>query len=207
MMKGKKGAVLVALGVLLLLSAAGLSAFNVWDADRAGEAAQTVLKDLDQQIPVLEELDLPEELIPDYLLNPKMDMPTQEVDGYQYIGRIDIPALEISLPVMDSWSYPQLKIAPCRYRGSAYLDNLILAAHNYTRHFGGIHTLVPGDAVVFTDTDGNIFPYTVADLEQLEPTDIKEMEAGDWDLTLFTCTVGGQYRVTVRCTRDETPPL
>ena len=34
MMKGKKGAVLVALGVLLLLSAAGLSAFNVWDADR-----------------------------------------------------------------------------------------------------------------------------------------------------------------------------
>ena len=206
-MKGKKGAVLVALGVLLLLSAAGLSAFNMWDADRAGEAAQTVLKDLDRQIPVLEELDLPEELIPDYLLNPKMDMPTQEVDGYQYIGRIDIPALEISLPVMDSWSYPQLKIAPCRYRGSAYLDNLILAAHNYTRHFGGIHTLVPGDAVVFTDTDGNIFPYTVADLEQLEPTDIKEMEAGDWDLTLFTCTVGGQYRVTVRCTRDETPPL
>ena len=206
-MKGKKGLVLVALGVLLLLSAAGLSAFNVWDADRAGEAAQTVLKDLDQQIPVLEELDLPEELIPDYILNPKMDMPTQEVDGYQYIGRIDIPALEISLPVMDSWSYPQLKIAPCRYRGSAYLDNLILAAHNYTRHFGGIHTLVPGDAVVFTDTDGNIFPYTVADLEQLEPTDIKEMEAGDWDLTLFTCTVGGQYRVTVRCTRDETPPL
>ena len=207
MMKGKKGLVLVALGVLLLLSAAGLSAFNMWDADRAGEAAQTVLKDLDRQIPVLEELDLPEELIPDYILNPKMDMPTQEVDGYQYIGRIDIPALEISLPVMDSWSYPQLKIAPCRYRGSAYLDNLILAAHNYTRHFGGIHTLVPGDAVVFTDTDGNIFPYTVADLEQLEPTDIKEMEAGDWDLTLFTCTVGGQYRVTVRCTRDETPPL
>ena len=98
-MKGKKGLVLVALGVLLLLSAAGLSAFNMWDADRAGEAAQTVLKDLDRQIPVLEELDLPEELIPDYLLNPKMDMPTQEVDGRKYIGRIEIPVVEMSLPV------------------------------------------------------------------------------------------------------------
>ena len=150
-MKGKKGAVLVALGVLLLLSAAGLSAFNVWDADRAGEAAQTVLKDLDQQIPVLEELDLPEELIPDYLLNPKMDMPTQEVDGRKYIGRIEIPVVEMSLPVMDSWSYENLREAPCRYKGSAYLDDLILAAHNYTRHFGPISQLVPGDEVIFTD--------------------------------------------------------
>lgn len=206
-MRGKKGLVLILGGLVLIAASALLSAYNVWDADRAGTVSQAALKDLDQQIPVLAELNLPEELIPDYILNPKMGMPTQEVDGYQYIGRIDIPALEISLPVMDSWSYPQLKIAPCRYKGSAYLDNLILAAHNYTRHFGGIHTLVPGDAVVFTDTDGNIFNYTVADMEQLEPTDIKEMEAGDWDLTLFTCTVGGQYRVTVRCTRDETPLL
>ncbi len=206
MMKGKKGLVLVALGVLLLLSAAGLSAFNVWDADRAGEAAQTVLKDLDRQIPVLEELDLPEELIPDYLLNPKMDMPTQEVDGRKYIGRIEIPVVEMSLPVMDSWSYENLREAPCRYKGSAYLDDLILAAHNYTRHFGPISQLVPGDEVIFTDVDGNIFRYTVADLEQLDGTDVKEMEAGDWDLTLFTCTLGGQYRVTVRCVREDAEP-
>ena len=207
MMKGKKGLVLVALGVLLLLSAAGLSAFNMWDADRAGEAAQTVLKDLDRQIPVLEELDLPEELIPDYLLNPKMDMPTQEVDEYEYIGRIDIPVLELSLPVMESWSYPKLKVAPCRYRGSAYLDDLIIAAHNYDRHFGRINTLLPGDEVIFTDTDGNIFNYTVSELEQLNPTDVREMISGDWDLTLFTCTLGGQYRATVRCVRDTAPAL
>jgi sortase A len=25
------------------------------------------------------------------------------------------------------------------------------------------------------------------------------MESGDWDLTLFTCTTGGQSRITVRC--------
>ena len=57
--------------------------------------------------------------------------------------------------------------------------------------------------MIFTDVDGNIFRYTVADLEQLEGTDVKEMEAGDWDLTLFTCTLGGQYRVTVRCVRED----
>ena len=151
----------------------------------------------------MEELNLPEELIPDHILNPKMDMPTQEVDGHKYIGRIDIPVLDISLPVMDSWSYENLKTAPCRYKGSAYLNNMILAAHNYTKHFGPIRRLLPGDEVIFTDVGGNIFDYSVAELEQLEGTDVDEMEAGEWDLTLFTCTLGGQYRITVRCVRNE----
>ena len=39
--------------------------------------------------------------------------------------------------------------------------------------------------------------------ETLNPTDVAGMEAGDWDLTLFTCTVGGQSRVTVRFARAE----
>ena len=30
---------------------------------------------------------------------------------------------------------------------------------------------------------------------------IEEMAAGDWDLTLFTCTLGGQARLTLRCTQ------
>lgn len=200
----RRGGIVLILGGLLLLAAAGvLSAYNVWDADRAGSQSEAALENLDERIPVLAEMDLPEELIPDYILNPQMDMPTQEVEEYKYIGRIDIPAIGISLPVMDSWSYPKLKIAPCRYQGSAYLDDLIIAAHNYERHFGNIKNLVPGDEVIFTDVDGNIFNYTVSELEQLEPTDTRYMITGDWDLTLFTCTLGGQYRVTVRCERVE----
>lgn len=202
-MKSKAGLVFVVGGLLLIAAAAALSAYNVWEADQAGESSEATLEALDQRIPVLEELNLPEELIPDHILNPKMDMPTQEVDGHKYIGRIDIPVLDISLPVMDSWSYENLKTAPCRYKGSAYLNNMILAAHNYTKHFGPIRRLLPGDEVIFTDVDGNIFDYSVAELEQLEGTDVDEMEAGEWDLTLFTCTLGGQYRITVRCVRNE----
>lgn len=204
-MKRKGGMILILGGLLLLVAAGVLSAYNVWDADRAGSQSEAALENLDERIPVLAEMDLPEELIPDHILNPQMDMPTQEVEEYKYIGRIDIPAIGISLPVMDSWSYPKLKIAPCRYQGSAYLDDLIIAAHNYERHFGNIKNLVPGDEVIFTDVDGNIFNYTVSELEQLEPTDTKYMITGDWDLTLFTCTLGGQYRVTVRCERVEEP--
>ena len=76
-MRGKKGLVLILGGLLLIAAAALLSVYNVWDADRAGTASQAALKNLDQQIPEPAELNLPEELIPDYILNPKMDMPTQ----------------------------------------------------------------------------------------------------------------------------------
>ena len=126
-------------------------------------------------------------------------MPVIEVEGSRYVGYLDIPALELSLPVMENWSYPNLKISPCRYEGSAYDNDLIIAAHNYQRHFGGLKNLSIGDEVRFTDGDGNVFTYHVAALEQLQPTQVEEMSAGDWDLTLFTCTLGGQQRVTVRC--------
>ena len=104
---------------------------------------------------------------------------------------------------MDSWSYPQLKLSPCRYSGSAYLDNMAIAAHNYKRHFGGLRDLDLGEEVRFTDVDGNLFVYQTAALEQLEPTQTKAVQDSEWDLTLFTCTLGGQFRVALRCERVE----
>ena len=51
----------------------------------------------------------------------------------------------------------------------------------------------------FRDLDGNVWTYTVAGTEIIDGNDVERMEAGDWDLTLFTCTYGGQERFTVRC--------
>lgn len=105
------------------------------------------------------------------------------------------------LPVISSWDYPGLRIVPCRYTGSAYTDDLVIAAHNYASHFGRLRELSQGDSIRFTDTDGNVFDYVVSELEILEPYAVSQMTEGDWDLTLFTCTPGGQYRVTLRCNR------
>ena len=60
------------------------------------------------------------------------------------------------------------------------------------------YTLKAGDTITFTDVDGNVFTYQMVERETLLPASIEEMESGDWDLTLFTCTVGGKSRVTVR---------
>lgn len=127
-----------------------------------------------------------------------MDMPLETINGIDYIGVLKIPALELELPVISEWNYSNLKTAPCRYRGSAYLNNLIICGHNYPSHFGKLKNLREGDRITFTDMDGNIFTYKMVERETLMPTSIDAMENGDWDLTLFTCTVDGQSRVIIR---------
>ena len=130
-------------------------------------------------------------------------MPTETVDGNAYIGVLELPSLELKLPVLSEWSYSGLKLAPCRYAGSAYLNNMVIAAHNYSTHFGYLGNLAQGDEVVFTDVDGNVFRYQVLEVETLSPFAVEEMTDGDWDLTLFTCTISGRSRVTVRCALTE----
>ena len=204
--KWSKG--LICAGLLLIAAALALMAYNLVDEQRAERSAARVLKALDAAAasgPAAEELPKQPETVheepeePAYLANPDMPMPTVEVDGNAYIGTLEIPSLELSLPVMSEWSYPKLKIAPCRYQGSAYRNDLIIAAHNYDSHFGRLHQLNAGDTVRFTDGEGNRFAYAVSRIEELPGAAIEEMEAGDWDLTLFTCTLGGRARVTVRC--------
>lgn len=192
------GAALISIGIILIMAAFALGGYNLWDDHRAQEKIDDILAQIAPH-----NTDYSEEAIPDYILNPYMDMPTVEIDGYQYIGTVEIPSLELKLPIMETWSYPHMKISPCRYAGSAYLSNLVICAHNYAAHFGRLKNLQIGDKVVFTDMDGNTFHYAVEEMETLSGTAVEEMQSGKWALTLFTCTFSGQARVTVRCSTDE----
>lgn len=207
----KRGKLCTALGLLLLLAALLLTAYNLWRDAMASISVDFVLEHLtpalssrQAALPALPSGEaLEEAFVPDYVLNPEMAMPEENIDGRSYIGVLDIPALELSLPIISEWSYDALQIAPCRYSGSAYLDNLVIAGHNYRSHFASLPQLQPGDTVTFTDMDGNVFSYEVSSLETLSPYAVSDMTSGDWDLTLFTCTVGGQSRLAIRCDRAE----
>lgn len=92
---------------------------------------------------------------------------------------------------------------PSRYQSSAHDGTLIVAGHNYPLHSENLKQLHEGDAVFFEDADGNRFHYEVAEIEILSPDAVEEMTEDDGDLTLFTCTLGGSSRVTVRCVLTE----
>ncbi len=203
--KVMKGKILTGMGLLLIAAALLLTVYNIRESDRAGAESEEMVVRMESLT-----ADLPErletekkELVPEYKKNPEMEMPTVEVNGQECVGMIEIPALGLKLPVISEWSDAKLKKAPCRYSGSAYLKNMIIAGHNYRTHFSGIKRLNPGDSIVFTDADGNIFSYEVAEIETVGGYDIEKMEAGDWDLTLFTCTNKGKARAAVRCREIE----
>lgn len=192
----KRGRFFFILGAILITAALGLVIYNMAQDSSAGSDSYDALVELSAGI---KRDDL-------CSFDPNMAMPTKKVGDWNYIGVLEIPALNLALPVIDQWSYDALLVAPARYTGSAYLDNMVIAAHNYTSHFGRLRELSLEDEIRFVDVSGNVFYYKVQELQILPPTAVDEMiQADGWDLTLFTCTWGGQSRVTVRCTRVLQP--
>lgn len=206
-MRAKIGSLLMVLGTLLVLSALALFLYNQRESTQAEEAAMEVMPDLVQAINtrVQEAATAPTEETLAIAVEeaPVKEMTEAKINGYYYIGFVGIPELELELPILTDWSYKKLNIAPCRYTGNLYSDNLVLMAHNYPNHFGRLSDLSIGDTVTFTDMDGKTAWFEVVAMDILDPTAVEEMTAGDYDLTLFTCTYGGASRVTVRCDRVD----
>lgn len=184
-MPKKAGIVIIAAGAVLILSALLLFLYNRSEDAQAGQDAERLLADVEAA--VTQSLD--------------PDMPVVTIDGYGYVGYLEIPALELKLPVMDDWDYTRLRIAPCCQFGSSRTDDLVIAAHNYRSHFGRLKELKEGDAVVFTDMAGVVNDYSVVKVETLAPTDVDAVQNSGYDLVLYTCTPGGQTRLTAFCTR------
>ena len=155
-----------------------------------------------QEVVILENQNEPdtEHIISDLLDEPKA-MTVVDINGYGYIGFLGMPSLDLELPVMSDWSYPQLRIAPCRYWGNLFTDDLVIMAHNYRWHFGSLSKLAYGDTVTFTDMHGETTEYEVKAVEVLAPSAVEEITSGNYDLTLFTCTYGGRSRIAVNCDR------
>lgn len=203
----KKGTLLLIIGLLLIVGALGLTGYNLATDARAGKADDAILENIRTLVPepvpikdadsyVMDSVE-----IPDFLVDPLRDMPTVKIDGNEYIGVVRADSIGLELPVISECSTANLRIAPCRFTGSVYQDNMVIAGHNYSSHFGSIPDLKMGDIVTFADVEGNLFTYEVTEIEIVGPTQVEYMTVGEWDLTLFTCTWGGANRVTIRCDR------
>lgn len=194
-----KGKIIVLVGLVLIL--AGL----LWHAaliQESTHAANEVQKLVPQLQKLISEQSLKEKKPEEPTLAPQV-MKETIVDGTPYVGVLEIPILRLELPVISFWSGENGKIAPCRYSGSVYLDDMILCAHNYNSHFGELNQLNVGDPVQFTDIDGNVFSYLMQEAMTLESTDVEKIRDGDWDLILFTCTPGGKMRYVVTCIKTS----
>ena len=187
-MKKLSGYFYIVIGVVFLVTAAVIVKNNLDENASAGTASDKLLEGVIEQVPdtVLASED-------------HGDMPVVDVEGRSFIGTVQVPSLGLLLPIQSEWAKENAKVSVCRYEGSAYENDLIICGHNYAEHFGTLNELTTGDSVIVTDMNGKSFYYEVVNIETLGAYDVEEMKSGEWDLTLFTCTVGGSNRVTVRC--------
>ena len=202
-MRNKAGIVFIALGAVLILSALLLLLYNRHEAALAGKEAEILLSDVEAAIGGQTSPDGPTDATEEAETEPTLspELPVLHLNGYDYVGYVEIPVLELKLPVMATWDYELLQVAPCRQFGSSRTDDLVIAAHNYVTHFGYLQKLVPGDTVTFTDMDGIVNTYAVEKTETLDPTSVDAVKNSGCDLVLYTCTIGGKTRVCVFCNR------
>lgn len=205
-MRKKRNEFMVAAGAVLLFSALLLFFHNIREDLQAKQQSDRILTFITSAAGPRtsqsgEKTGVPE-LTGDTAVSPlSPELPSVEIDGHDYVGSIELPRFEIELPVMAEWDYDRLKIAPCRQFGSSRTDDLVIAAHNYTNHFGRLKELKCGDTVLFTDMERIVNTYTVDRVETLAPDNPEAVRNSDSDMVLYTCTVGGSARVAVFCRR------
>ena len=125
------------------------------------------------------------------------------INGHDYIGIVYIPILNnLALPVIETCNNDNLRVSICKYSGSLQENNLVIAGHNYKSSFGKLSSLAVGNIAYFKDVNGTVYKYHCKAIVTLAPNKVYEMQTGDWDLTLFTCTYNGANRVAYRFELD-----
>lgn len=200
-------------GAVLIFSAFCLCVYNIYESKTAGKRSQTYLTELKSAIenapmptePPIDE-NTEDDLFAQYDEPEPAEMPTFTLEENCYCGYLEIADLGLELPVINDFSYEALNTAPCRYSGSPDGSDLVIAAHNYSSHFGKLSSLSDGSRIVFTDCSGKNFYYSIISIEEIRGSNAEEMLSKDntpWDLTLFTCNLSGKMRITVRAERIE----
>lgn len=192
------------LGLIFIVGSLSLYAVNQNIEKRRGSAAADVLEQLAPALNV------------DKSSEPSAakakGLPLVTIGDYPYCGVVEIPDLDLKLPVIQGFTMDKMEIAPCCYTGSPYDDHFVICAHNSITHFGKLPQLAEGAEIIFRDFDHKRWTYRLAEAGVYPDTAIAEIKSDQWDLTLFTCTNAGIARYAVRCSlvqteSEEEPPM
>lgn len=188
-------------GAILVLCGLGLVLWNIKENYRAGIDSERIMQEL---VPIITmNGEAAREAEPESGIETvDYEMPVKEVNGRPYIGVLMIPDLKMEVPIQQKWDARGLEISPCRYSGDVVTRDMVICGHNYNNHFGRLQNLQEGAEVYLVTMKGTVLNYRVAAVENLKATDIVGMKESPYDLTLFTCTIGGATRITVRCNME-----
>ena len=124
-------------------------------------------------------------------------MPRLSLDGRDFIGILEIPLYDSTLPVCADWGNP------CQYprclSGSIYDRSIRIGATSQTGQYDFYRELSVGDSVFFTDMEGNRYTLEISDLRYTKHADQTALQSCNAALTLFIKNVYAFEYLIVLC--------
>lgn len=137
--------------------------------------------------------------------NPADDVKKLKYKGYDVIGVIKIPKIELQYPIISENSKEAMDISITRFFGNGVneVGNLTLAGHNNYDNtmFGKLDKLEIDDIIQLTDTNKNTKEYKIYKIFKTTPDDssvVSTEEFGTREVTLITCSNGNKERLIVK---------
>ena len=110
-------------------------------------------------------------------------MPILSIDGTDFVGILEMPRYESTLPVRSDWGH--LTKYPCRFSGSIYDRTIQIGTTSQKGQYDFYREISVGDTVIFTDVEGNRYTYTVTNLQYERHADQTTLNRKESALTLF----------------------
>ena len=126
--------------------------------------------------------------------------------GYPLAGKIEIPAIDLEYPLLDSRSAGAIEVAVAisyTQNGVNQPGNTVIIGHNYRNgsFFGNNDRLKNGDLVYITDMDGNRVKYEIYQINNNvapeESSYFTKDTGGAREIVLATCTDNSKGRLVI----------
>lgn len=131
------------------------------------------------------------------------------MEGYEVVGRLEIPKTKVDYPILAKLTKKSLEIALAVAYGPGpnKVGNTIIYGHNYRNNsfFSNNKKLAKNDKVYVTDVYGDRVEYTIYNIYQTVQSDAEYMKRetdGRREISLQTCTDDSAGRIIIWATAD-----
>ena len=128
--------------------------------------------------------------------------------NYNILGEIEIPKINVKMYILDKTTNDSLNLSVTRFWGNGIHEagNFSIIGHNYKGMFRDLKELEIGDTFTLVDRTGRICTYVIYDIYIVEPEDVSCIEdtlLGQREVTLITCTTGGEKRLILKAKEQK----
>ena len=137
----------------------------------------------------------------------EVNMPEKK-GNYNILGEIEIPKINVKMYILDKTTNDSLNLSVTRFWGNGIHEagNFSIIGHNYKGMFRDLKELEIGDTFTLVDRTGRICTYVIYDIYIVEPDDVSCIEdtlLGQREVTLITCTTGGEKRLILKAKEQK----